>query len=104
MAIERYLICYVNSHLFKYINFTCQIGESFKSTKVYNVTVHTVAQSIRKWSSLPFSTFSPLFPDDCCALLMVGACFFTSAVIFGEQFLREGRAVITGGTCNNLSN
>jgi hypothetical protein len=34
---------------------------------------------------------------------MPDACFFTSAVIFGEQFLREGR-VITGGTCNNLTN
>jgi hypothetical protein len=33
-----------------------------------------------------------------------GACFLTSAVIFGEQFLREGRIVMTGGTCNNFSN
>jgi hypothetical protein len=28
----------------------------------------------------------------------------TSAVIFGEQFLREGRIVMIGGTCKNVSN
>lgn len=48
----------------------------------------------------PCSTFSPLLPDDCCVLLMTGVCFL-SAEIFGEQFLRVGRAVING--CTNFS-
>jgi hypothetical protein len=33
---------------------------------------------------------------------MTGVCFL-SAEIFGEQFLRVGRAVINGCTCNNFS-
>ena len=33
---------------------------------------------------------------------MRDACFL-SAEIFGEQFLREGRVVIIGCTCNNFS-
>jgi len=56
-----------------------------------------------KWRSLPWSTFSPLFPNECCVLLASDICFL-SAEIFGEQFLRDGRVVIIGCTCNNFSN
>jgi hypothetical protein len=75
---------------------------------VYDITAfhaecqRATVQSDQKRSSLPCSTFSTLLPDDCCVLLVSGACFL-SAEIFGEQFLRVGRVAINGCTCNNFS-